>query len=78
MNFYDKFTIWFDTGNEIEFTYKGEEYSVTYTSDEKISFCKFNCEPKIFDTADDFMNTATIENERLSDIWNSVVDIYVY
>lgn len=41
INNFEKLKKWIETGNEIEFTYKGEEYSVTYPNDGEISFCKF-------------------------------------
>lgn len=78
MKFYDSFKNWIATGNEIEFCYMGDEYSVTYTEDEKISFCKFYEEPSVFSNADDFIKNAKIGNDLLSDIWDKVVDIYVY
>ncbi|MEZ3420504.1 MAG: hypothetical protein K1V95_00980 [Eubacterium sp.] len=79
---FEKFKEWIDIGNEIEFTYKGEEYSVTYSAKENgktlISFCKFYCEPCEFASADDFMKNAKIDDEYLKDIWDKVVDIYIY
>ncbi len=76
---FEKFKEWIDIGNEIEFTYKGEEYSVTYSAKENgktlISFCKFYCEPCEFASADDFMKNAKIDDEYLKDIWDKVVDI---
>ena len=82
MNNFEKFKEWIDIGNEIEFTYKGEEYSVTYSVKENgktlISFCKFYCDPFEFTNADDFMKNAKINDEYLKDIWDKVVDIYIY
>ncbi len=79
MNDFEKFKEWMDIGNEVEFTYKGEEYSVTYSTNETlISFCKFYAEPVHFKNVDDFMNNSKIENEYLKDIWDKVVDIYIY
>ncbi len=31
MNNFEQFKEWINIGNEIEFTYKGEKYSVTYS-----------------------------------------------
>lgn len=82
MNNFEKFKEWIDIGNEIEFTYKGEEYSVTYSAKENgktlISFCKFYCEPFEFTSADDFMKNAKINDKYLKDVWDKVVDIYIY
>lgn len=79
MNNFEKFKEWINIGNEIEFTYKGEEYSVTYSTNESlISFCKFYNEPVNFKDVDDFMKNAKIENEYLRDIWDKVIDIYIY
>lgn len=82
MNNFEKFKEWLDIGNEIEFTYKGNEYSVTYSFNENgdnlISFCKFYCEPVNFKNTDDFMKNAKIDDEYLSNIWDKVVDIYIY
>lgn len=56
-------------GDEVEFTYKGKRYSVTYfvndSKQEGISFCEFYKEPVEFYKAEDFMNNAKIENELL-------------
>lgn len=82
MNNLEKFKEWINIGNEIEFTYKGEEYSVTYSVKENgktlISFCKFCCDPSEFTSAEDFMNNAKIDEEYLKDIWDKVVDVYIY
>lgn len=82
MNNFEKFKEWINIGNEIEFTYKGEEYSVTYSVKENgktlISFCKFYCDPFEFTSAEDFMNNAKIDEEYLKDIWDKVVDVYIY
>ncbi|MCM1285146.1 MAG: hypothetical protein NC213_08155 [Acetobacter sp.] len=82
MNNFEEFKEWIDIGNEVEFTYKGDEYSVTYGKDNNgnkiISFCRFYCKPVDFKSVDDFMNNSKIENEYLKDIWDKVVDIYIY
>ena len=69
MNNFEQFKEWINIGNEIEFTYKGETL---------ISFCKFYCDPSEFTSAEDFMNNAKIDEEYLKDIWDKVVDVYIY
>ncbi len=47
---------WVDTGYEIEFRYKGKDYSITYfvsEGKEYISFCEFYKEPIDVETADE-------------------------
>lgn len=47
---------WVDIGYEIEFEYKGKEYSITYfveNGKEYISFCEYNKEPIDVETADE-------------------------
>ena len=44
MNNFQNFKKWIETGSEIEFSYKGKNYSVTYfvngSNQEGISFCE--------------------------------------
>lgn len=67
------------TGYDIEFSYKGDEYSIISAKDDNkksiISFCKFYNEPADFQSIDDFMNNAKIDDIYLKDIWNMVTDI---
>lgn len=82
MNKFEKIKEWLDLGHEIEFTYKNKQYSVTYfineLNQEKISFCEFYKEPTDFETQQDFMENAKIDGEYLKEIWDKVVDIYIY
>lgn len=82
MNNFQNFKKWIETGSEIEFSYKGKNYSVTYfvngSNQEEISFCEFYKEPVEFYTIEEFMNNAKIGNELLKDIWENVVDISVF
>ncbi len=64
-----------NTGYDIEFSYKGKEYSIVKTKRNTISFCEFYREPIDFSTVDDFVNNAMIEENKLSDIWESVTDL---
>lgn len=65
-----------NTGYDIEFSYKGKEYSIVKTKNDLISFCEFYCEPSEFTSVDDFMKNATINGYNLSDIWEKVTDLY--
>ena len=82
MNNFKDFEKWIETGNEIEFSDKSKNYSVTYfvneSNKEEISFCEFYKEPVEFYTIEDFINNAKIGNELLKDIWENVVDISVF
>ncbi len=64
-----------ETGYDIEFSYKEKSYSITETGKGKISFCEYYKEPKYFDTVDEFMINAKIDNTPLSNIWESVTDL---
>lgn len=65
-----------ETGYDIEFSYKGIEYSITKTSEDKVSFCEFYKEPTNYDSIEDFMKYSKIDKVLLSDIWESVTDLY--
>ncbi|MGN0535585.1 MAG: hypothetical protein ACI4IR_06265 [Eubacterium sp.] len=65
-----------NTGYDIEFSYKGKEYSIVKTNRNTISFCEFYREPIDFETINDFMNNAMIDGNKLSDIWESVTDLF--
>lgn len=65
-----------NTGYDIEFSYKGKEYSIIKTKCNAISFCEFYKEPVDYATVDDFMKNARINGNKLSDIWESVTDIF--
>lgn len=68
-----------EVGYDIEFSYNGDEYSITSAKNNDgkkiISFCKFYNEPIDFQNIDDFINNAKIDNAYLKDIWNKVSDI---
>lgn len=65
-----------NTGYDIEFSYKGKDYSIVKTKRNAISFCEFYREPTDFATIDDFMNNAMIDGNKLSDIWERVTDLF--
>lgn len=65
-----------NTGYDIEFSYKGKDYSIVKTKRNVISFCEFYREPTDFATIDDFMNNAMIDGNKLSDIWERVTDLF--
>ena len=59
----------------IEFSYKGKSYSITKTNKNLISFCEYYKEPKYFNTVDEFMSNAKIDDMLLSNIWESITDL---
>lgn len=73
---------WIDTGCEIEFTYNGKRYSITYgkkeNGQEYISLCEFYKDDTEYDSLDDFIERADIEGELLSKIWEKVSDIDIF
>lgn len=72
---YNELKSMIETGYDIEFSYKGKDYSITKTKQDYISFCEFYNEPTDFATVDDFMNNAVVGDEKLSEIWNCVTDL---
>ena len=82
MNDFNTFKKWIETGNEVEFSYNGKRYSVTYgikgNGDEFISFCEFYKPDMEFIDADDFINNSKIDDIPLKEIWKDVVEIEVF
>lgn len=68
-------------GREIEFSYGGEMYSITYTFDDNnqaISFCRFDHPCTDYSTMEEFLASAKIGKEYLRDIIENIEDITVY
>lgn len=73
---------WVDTGRELEFNYKGKDYSIIYFRKNRkiyISFCEFYKETLDVATADELWNS-TYKGIKLSDMLSSIPedDVYVY
>ncbi|MDO4670531.1 MAG: hypothetical protein Q4A67_03560 [Aerococcus sp.] len=68
---FNNFIEWIETGREIEFSYRGKRYSVTYYSDNRkdyISFTEFYQKPVDYASANEFMDSAMIDEELLKDV----------
>ena len=73
---------WADTSRELEFNYKGKDYSITYFRKNRkicISFCEFYKETLDVATVDELWNS-TYKGIKLSDMLSSIPedDVYVY
>lgn len=73
---------WVDTGRELEFNYKGKDYSIIYFRKNRkiyISFCEFYKETLDVATVDELWNS-TYKGIKLSDMLSSIPkdDVYVY
>ena len=73
---------WVDTGRELEFNYKGKDYSITYFRKNRkicISFCEFYKETLDIATVDELW-ISTYKGIKLSDMLSSIPedDVYVY
>lgn len=74
---------WVDTGRELEFKYKGKEYSIIYFGDESdktmISFCEFYKDTLDVYTVDELWNS-TYKGIKLSEMLSSIPEdeVYVY
>ena len=73
---------WVRTGRELEFNYKGKDYSITYYNDDRkdfISFCEAYDETVDVATVDELWNS-TYKRIKLSDMLSSIPedDVYVY
>ncbi len=73
---------WVRTGRELEFNYKGKDYSITYYNDNRkdfISFCEAYDETVDVATVDELWNS-TYKGIKLSDMLSSIPedDVYVY
>ena len=73
---------WVDTGRELEFNYKGKDYSITYFRKNRkicISFCEFYKETLDIATVDELWNS-TYKGIKLSDMLSSIpedkVDVF--
>ena len=79
---FEEFKNWITSGNEIEFSYQGKRYSVTYgrkeNGEEYISFCEFYKPDTEFINYNDFMENAKIDGVPLSKIWGDVEDINIF
>lgn len=68
-------------GREIEFSYDGVMYSITYTFDDNkqtISFCRFDYSCTDYSTMEEFLASAKVEEEYLRDILENIEAITVY
>ena len=81
-NNFEEFKNQITSGNEIEFSYQGKRYSVTYgrkdDGEEYISFCEFYKLDTEFADYNDFMENAKIDGVSLSKIWKNVEDIDIF
>ena len=73
---------WVRTGRELEFNYRGKDYSITYYNDDRkdfISFCEAYDETVDVATVDELWNS-TYKGIKLSDMLSSIPedDVYVY
>ena len=79
---FEEFKNWITSGNEIEFSYQGKRYSVTYgrkeNGEEYISFCEFYKPDTEFINYNDFMENAKIDGVPLSKICGDVEDIDIF
>jgi hypothetical protein len=68
-------------GHDIEFSYNDLKYSITSPAKDGvrfISFCEFYKEPADYNTIDEFLSSAKIEDELLVDILDLITDIDIY
>ena len=69
------------TGREIEFSYRGIDYSITYSYEgekQTIHFCQFYRESIDFDSIEHFIDSAKIGSAYLRDILGNVEDVTIY
>ncbi|MFC7441831.1 hypothetical protein [Laceyella putida] len=75
---YEQLIDYLNMGREVEFTYKGEQYSITVTPD-GFSFCKSNSDqPENFQTLSNLLDQIRIADQRLEQIWSDVQVDFVY
>lgn len=75
---YKKLIDYLNMGREVEFTYKGEQYSITVTPD-GFSFCKSNSDQsENFQTLSNLLDQIRIDGQRLEEIWSDVQVDVVY
>ena len=73
---------WIRTGRELEFSFEGKDYSITYYNDKRkdyISFCQAYDETVDVSNVDELWNS-TYKGMKVSDILSSVPedDVYVF
>ena len=71
---------WVDTGRELEFNYKGKDYSITYFRKNRkicISFCEFYMETLDVAPFDELWNS-NYKGIKLSDMLYSIPEYHVY
>ena len=73
---------WIRTGRELEFSFEGKDYSITYYNDKRkdcISFCQAYDETVDVANVDELWNS-TYKGMKVSDILSSVPedDVYVF
>lgn len=82
MNNFNDLKEWIDTGREVEFTYDGKRYSITYAKKEDgqecISLCEFYKDDTEYYSLDDFVERANINGNLLSKIWVKVSNIDIF
>ena len=69
------------TGREIEFSYRGAEYSITYSFEgekQTIHLCQFDQTSVDFDSIGHLIDSAKVGNEYLRDILDSIEDVTIY
>lgn len=69
------------TGREIEFSYRGTEYSITYSFEgekQTIHFCQFDQTSIDYDSTEQLIDSAEIGGEYLRDILSSIEDVTIY
>lgn len=69
------------TGREIEFSYRGAEYSITYSFEgekQTIHFCQFDQTSIDYDSIEQLIDSAKIGSEYLRDILGSIEDVTIY
>ncbi len=69
------------TGREIEFSYRGTEYSITYSFEgdkQTIHLCQFYQTSVAFDSIEQLIASAKIGGEYLQDILGNIEDVTVY
>ena len=68
-------------GREVEFSYGGQMYSITYTFENNkqiISFCWFDHICTDYPNMEDFLSSAKIGDHYLRDVLEHIEDITVY
>ena len=69
------------TGREIEFSYCGEMYSITYTFDDNrqiINFCHFYHSSVDYGSFEELIDSATVDGKYLREVLAQIDGIVVY